>query len=579
VHGLVLILSGLARVMAGDDPEEARRLADDAVAMSDARNRCMASCAAGWIAFICFHDVTSARRHAAVAEAAAAQTRDRAGLAEAFELSAVCDREVAIRRLDDAIAIWKAIESPIGEARARVARAQLQGGPEGASEAAAAGAELRQRGVRLEPAAAGLLAAVAPRSQGLRINTLGGFRLFRDGQAFPLSDWRSRKALTLLKLLAVRQGHPMRRDAIAEVLWSDEDSSRAAGRTSELINSVRNLLDPNQRYPKHHYIAGDRHTVALDVDHVDLDVLRLLRASREGLRHAAKEEWEKAQPLLQSAEDAYAGDLLEEDAYEEWTADCREQARLAACEASRALARIAARNSDEESACRHLRRVLERDPHDEEAWVGLISSLVRMRRHGESRRAYATYTRRMVELGVTPAPFDDRVAGMRQESSTERLLATVLFTDIVGSTAHVSTLGDRGWRSVLDVHDTLVRHELERHNGREIKAMGDGILATFDSPARAVACADRIREGVRSLGLQVRCGLHTGEVELRGDDIGGMAVHIAARISRAAAPGEVLVSRTVKDLLTGSDVVTADRGLHALTGIPEKWQLYAVECL
>jgi class 3 adenylate cyclase len=183
----------------------------------------------------------------------------------------------------------------------------------------------------------------------------------------------------------------------------------------------------------------------------------------------------------------------------------------------------------------------------------------------------------MMELGVTPAPFDHRVAGVRLESSTERLLATVLFTDIVGSTAHVSTMGDRGWRSVLDLHDTLVRRELEGHRGREIKAMGDGMLATFDSPARAIACADRIREAVRTLGLQVRCGLHTGEVELRGDDIGGMAVHIAARISRAAAPGEVLISRTVKDLIAGSDIVTADRGLHDLNGVPEKWQLYAVE--
>jgi class 3 adenylate cyclase len=157
------------------------------------------------------------------------------------------------------------------------------------------------------------------------------------------------------------------------------------------------------------------------------------------------------------------------------------------------------------------------------------------------------------------------------------VLATVLFTDIVGSTERAATLGDRGWRDLLESFWASVRREVARFRGREVKTLGDGFLATFDGPARAIRCASAIREGVRALALEVRSGLHTGECEVLGDDVSGIAVHIGARVSGRAAPGEILVSSTVKDLVTGSDLRFVERGTHSLQGVPGEWRLFAVE--
>jgi pimeloyl-ACP methyl ester carboxylesterase len=169
------------------------------------------------------------------------------------------------------------------------------------------------------------------------------------------------------------------------------------------------------------------------------------------------------------------------------------------------------------------------------------------------------------------------VAGRRRPRDVDRVLATVLFTDIVASTRRAADLGDHEWRNVLDAHDDVVRQELERFRGREVKMTGDGTLATFDGPARAVRCACSIREEVRALGIDMRAGLHTGEVELRERDVTGIGVHIAARIDDLAQPGEILVSSTVKDLVAGSGITFADRGVHVLRGVPDEWHLLAVE--
>jgi class 3 adenylate cyclase/esterase/lipase len=177
------------------------------------------------------------------------------------------------------------------------------------------------------------------------------------------------------------------------------------------------------------------------------------------------------------------------------------------------------------------------------------------------------------------AEIEEFLTGQRPvpEEDVERVLATVLFTDIVDSTALAARLGDRRWRELLDSHDAAVRQRLARFRGREVKTVGDGVLATFDGPARAVRCARAIIEAVRPLGLEVRAGVHTGEVELRGEDIGGIAVHIGARVAERAGPGEVLASGTVKDLVAGSGIRFADRGTHALKGVPEACRLYLVE--
>lgn len=169
---------------------------------------------------------------------------------------------------------------------------------------------------------------------------------------------------------------------------------------------------------------------------------------------------------------------------------------------------------------------------------------------------------------------EEFLTGSRHEVEPDRVLATVLFTDIVDSTRRAAELGDRGWRSLLDRHDEAVRQQFARFRGREVKNLGDGFLATFDGPARAVRCAAAIAQGVQPLGIAVRSGLHTGEIELKRDDIGGIAVHIAARVADLAQPGESLVSSTVRDLVAGSGLRFADRGFHALRGLPEEAHLY-----
>jgi pimeloyl-ACP methyl ester carboxylesterase len=170
---------------------------------------------------------------------------------------------------------------------------------------------------------------------------------------------------------------------------------------------------------------------------------------------------------------------------------------------------------------------------------------------------------------------EEFLTGVRGVAESDRVLLTVLFTDIVGSTDRAVQLGDEQWRRLLEQHDELVRRYLARFGGREVDTAGDGFFAVFDGPARAVRCAQALTEAVRELGLEIRAGLHTGEVELRGDEVAGLAVHIGARIAAQAEPGEVRVSRTVKDLVAGSGIVFADRGEHELKGVPDTWELYA----
>ncbi|HMF05386.1 MAG TPA: adenylate/guanylate cyclase domain-containing protein [Acidimicrobiia bacterium] len=169
------------------------------------------------------------------------------------------------------------------------------------------------------------------------------------------------------------------------------------------------------------------------------------------------------------------------------------------------------------------------------------------------------------------------LTGVRPLPAVERVLATVLFTDIVDSTRHAVEAGDERWKELLGRHDAQVRRQLERFQGREVNTTGDGFVATFDGPARAIRCATSIRDAVRALGIDVRAGLHTGEVETRGDDISGIAVHLAARVAAAAGAGEVLVSRTVVDLVAGSGLSFAPRGARTLKGVPGEWELFAVE--
>lgn len=170
---------------------------------------------------------------------------------------------------------------------------------------------------------------------------------------------------------------------------------------------------------------------------------------------------------------------------------------------------------------------------------------------------------------------EEFLTGYRADAEQDRVLATVMFTDIVDSTKRAAALGDRMWRTLLERHDEIVRQQLSRFRGREVKHTGDGFLATFDGPARGVRCASAIADTMQPLGLAVRGGLHTGEIELKGDDIGGIAVNIAARVAAMAGPNETLVSSTVRDLVAGSGLRFDDRGFHELKGVPEQVHLYS----
>jgi class 3 adenylate cyclase len=177
------------------------------------------------------------------------------------------------------------------------------------------------------------------------------------------------------------------------------------------------------------------------------------------------------------------------------------------------------------------------------------------------------------DFGPTLDQVEDFLTGKRERTRVDRVLATVLYTDIVGSTAMASSMGDQRWLDLLGEHNRLVRSQLERFRGREVKMTGDGCVALFDGPARAVACAAAIVEHVSAIGLTIRAGIHTGEVELRDDDIGGLGVHIASRVMSEAETGGVMVSGTVKDLVVGSGIEFLPRGAFNLRGVPGEWQL------
>jgi class 3 adenylate cyclase len=175
------------------------------------------------------------------------------------------------------------------------------------------------------------------------------------------------------------------------------------------------------------------------------------------------------------------------------------------------------------------------------------------------------------------AEIEEFLTGERTVADDTRVLATVMFTDIVGSTEHATRLGDARWRDLLEQHDLFTRRQLARFRGREVKRTGDGVVAVFDGPARALRCATSLAAGIRRLGLEVRVGVHSGECEMRGDDVAGVAVHIAARVAQLAEPGEVLCTGTVKDLVAGSGLAFKARGDHELRGVPGTWAVWAAE--
>jgi DNA-binding SARP family transcriptional activator len=336
--------------------------------------------------------------------------RSRPGIAECLELQALVAPDASGRRgrLEEALALWRELQNPLGEARVELALAVLSPDAIAPALAARATARLQALGVRPQAAAgaAGLLGSLPPREPSpVAIRTLGGFQVLREGKPVPIAAWRSKKARDLLKILIARRGRPTPRDVLMDILWPEEDPERLGPRLSVLITTVRSVLDPARRFPSDHFLHGDESAIQVDTDRLPIDVEGFLREAETGLALLRAGDAGAARELLALAEAGYTGDFLEEDLYAEWATPLREEARARYVAVARALARAATGAGAWDAAVRYRLRLLQRDPFDEEAHLGLVATLAGAGRHGEALRAYQTYVSRMEELEVEPAPF------------------------------------------------------------------------------------------------------------------------------------------------------------------------------
>jgi ATP/maltotriose-dependent transcriptional regulator MalT/DNA-binding SARP family transcriptional activator len=404
VQGLVPALCGLAALLATEEPARARELAARALEFGEGMGYVGAHVAAGWAA-VAAGDRGTAARHADDAAAGARLRRDRAGLAQSLELAALSstDPHQQAAKLAEAIALWQGIGSPLGEARAEL----LLGAAVG-DVAAVERAEhrLQAAGARVDRGVLAALPSAARAAPGkeLRIVTLGGFGVERRGRPVGATEWQSRKARDLLKILVARRGKPTPRDALMEALWPGQSAAPLSNRLSVALSTLRAILDPERTHPSDRFIVALGEAVALRTEEVDVDVERFLADAGRALElHAAGAS--RVRRELEAAETAYVGDFLEEELYEDWAAPLREEARSVYLAVAAALAELAEDAGEGDAAVRYRMRMLERDPFDERAHLGVVRTLTATGRHGEARRAYRRYAARMDEIGVEPTPF------------------------------------------------------------------------------------------------------------------------------------------------------------------------------
>ncbi len=407
VQAMVPALAGLARLLAEEEPARAAELAQRAIGAGGI-DHVSAVLAAGWVALI-NSDRQSARQSALSAAATAHDRRDVPGQAEAavLEAAATDDDAQALRLADQGVALWARTGDPIGQAFAELVRAvRLE---EAAARPALEAIQERMRaiGCRLvEGKAAAALAKLAPaNSSTVRVETLGGFRLVRGGQVVPSSEWKSRKARDLLKILLSRRGRPITHEQLVAILWPGESPAEVGNRFNVLVSTLRSLLDPARQRSQDGFLLNEADALRIELEALDVDVESFLADAAAGLRLVrAGREAEGIERLLR-AESRYAGDFLEEDLYADWAAPLREEARVTYRQLSGCLARHARRTGNADAAIRHLLRSLERDPYDESTHLELVSVLSGSGRHGDARRHYRSYCERMDELGVEAAPF------------------------------------------------------------------------------------------------------------------------------------------------------------------------------
>ena len=398
---LRVALVGLAQTLVLDNPDEARRLVDQALAPDSGVQDGPALLGYGWVLLV-LGDHNEASRAAADVERIGREFDNRSLIAQALELRTFSLPEPSQGRtlLEEAVRIWRDLDNPFKATRTELALARVSDGSAAQAAGAAAERKLRAIGVNVDAAAraAGLFAALPPRERlAVEIRTLGGFAVWRRGEPTTSTEWQSRKARDLLKLLIVRRGRPTTRDTIMEALWPGEDPGKLANRLSVALSTLRAVLDPSHDLPPDHFVRADAASISIDLEHTAVDVETFLTAAAAGLDGKCGE--------LEDAESLYAGEFLEEDAYEDWTTPLREEARAAYIRVTRVLAKTSAEEGAYDAASRYLRRILERDTFDEHAHVALTGALQAAGQHGEARRAYQTYVSRMEEIAVEPMSY------------------------------------------------------------------------------------------------------------------------------------------------------------------------------
>jgi SARP family transcriptional regulator, regulator of embCAB operon len=400
-----------------------------------------------------------------------------------------------------------------------------------------------------------------------------------------------RKGRMLFGYLAVNRTRSLSRDELIEAVWGEEVPASSESDLSAMLSKIRKAIGPE------HLEGRSELRLRFPLD-AFVDVEAALDAIHRAETFVANAQWTEAYaPSATAIYIPVRGFLKGLDApwIDEWRRRL-DDVLLRGLEAH-ARSNLELGGASLVIAEQTASTLIEKAPFRETGYRLLMTALERKGNIAEGLRAYERLRSLLrEELGVAPSPAVQEVhmrlleatgeetprkpaARAPFKTKDERVLATILFTDIVDSTVSAVRAGDRRWRELLDSHDSEVRRELEHFGGREIKTTGDGFLATFDGPARAIHCANSIRDCASSLGLEIRAGIHTGELELRGADVGGVAVHIGARILSLAQPGEILVSSTVRALVHGSGLEFDNRGLHSLKGVPEKWEVFSVEGL
>jgi DNA-binding SARP family transcriptional activator/predicted negative regulator of RcsB-dependent stress response len=416
VQALVPALSGLAELLVDDDPHAAGRLVERALGLGPSLARSRALWVAGLVAVRRLDPDAPGSMIESIADelgGLARERRDRSAAAGAAELRAlVAGPERALVLLEEAHELWRAIGEPVGQARVAIALAPLVDAPRAGRLLDEATEIVRRLGARsltdaIDAAHRGLAQVDAAH---VRIVTLGGFRVYRGAEPIAATEWQSRKARDLLKLLTTRLGRPVPRELVCETLWPDEPPERRSSRLSVTLSTLRSVLDPGRERDGDAFVAADRELVWLDLDAVDVDVVRFVAAARQAvggprMRAASGPPDRDELEALAAAESLYAGEYLDDEPYADWAVGLREEARALYLRVARRLAEGLWRSGELEHASHLFLRLLQRDPYDEAAHLGLVRVLDEAGHRGDARRAYRTYAERMADLDVEPASY------------------------------------------------------------------------------------------------------------------------------------------------------------------------------